>query len=146
MFIQCYNWLVAVFNHSLGPPAMFITVFSKDSCNYYKSFVKSVTHSSYDKEALITILMICEPGYSPGNNSSIYNILKVWKTKQNKKPQKKQDGWYIPIRNSKNDSFIVQLMVLFPKVDNTVCELDGLFFSPSFYHLNNLPKDCRDGK
>lgn len=77
MFIQCYNWLVTVLNHSLGPPAMYITVFSKDSCNYYKSFVKSARHSSFDKEALITILMICEPTYSPGNNSNVYNILKV---------------------------------------------------------------------
>lgn len=75
-----------MFKHSLGPPATFITVLYKDSCNYHKSLVKSVRHSSYDKEALTAILVIlCESGDSPGNNSNVYTFYKLKKKKKTKK-------------------------------------------------------------
>lgn len=73
-----------MFKHSLGPPATFITVLYKDSCNYHKSLVKSVRHSSYDKEALTAILVICESGDSPGNNSNVYTFYKLKKKKTKK--------------------------------------------------------------
>ena len=57
---------------------MFTSILYKDSCNLYKSLVESATHSSFDKEVMITTLMIlCEPGYSPGSNSNIHIVFKM---------------------------------------------------------------------
>lgn len=65
-------WHMSVFCHPLGSLVMFITVLYQDSCNYHESLVNSVRRSSNDKEVLIALLMLlCEPSYSPGNNSNV---------------------------------------------------------------------------
>lgn len=59
---------------------MFITVFYKDYVVSTKARLRVQDIYAVNKEVLITILTIfCEPGYSSGSNSNVYNILKMKK-------------------------------------------------------------------
>ena len=76
---------------------MFISIFYKDSCNFYKSLVESTRHSSCDKEVMITTLMILyEPGYNPGTNSNIHNVFKM--KERNKKIKMSETDQLEPIK------------------------------------------------